>query len=603
MVNSSSSIPKRNEIPEEYKWKLEDIYASNDLWERDCQKVKEMADSLSPYKEHMDESAVKLLECLNLSTDMTRLFEKVYVYAHMRSHEDSTDSFYQGLADRADSLGITVNSANSFIVPGILAVPDEKLEAFLKESEGLRFYRRFLDEIRRMKPHVLSAGEEQILAMAGEMAQAPETIFSMLNNADIKFPYIKDEKGNEVELTKGRYIQLMESDDRRVRKDAFEGMYSTYSRQKNTLAALLNANVKANMFSARVRKYGSAREESLFADNVPVEVYDNLIKAIHDNVDLMHRYVKLRKNVMGLDELHMYDLYVPMIKEVKMEIPFREAKEIVKEGLQVLGENYGKDLEKGLESGWIDVYENEGKRSGAYSWGCYDSHPYVLLNHTDTLNYMFTLAHEMGHALHSYYSDGNQPYIYAQYKIFVAEVASTLNESLVMNHLLKTVNDKKKKIYLLNYFMEQFRTTVYRQTMFAEFEKIIHEKADAGEALTSELLCSIYRELNIKYYGPDMVVDDYIDMEWARIPHFYTSFYVYKYATGFSAAVSISQQILKEGQPAVDRYLKFLKSGGSDYPIELLKIANVDMSTTEPVNNALKLFGNLLDQMEDLLEK
>ena len=425
----------------------------------------------------------------------------------------------------------------------------------------------------------------------------------MLNNADIKFPYIKDEKNNEIELTKGRYIQLMESDDRRVRKDAFEALYSTYSKQKNTLAALLNANVKANIFSARARKYGSAREESLFADNVPVEVYDNLINAIHENLDIMHRYVKLRKKIMKLDDLHMYDLYTPMIKEVKMDISFEEAKDIVKDGLELLGEDYIKDLEKGFKSGWIDVYENEGKRSGAYSWGCYDSHPYVLLNHTDTLNNMFTLAHEMGHALHSYYSDSNQPYIYAQYKIFVAEVASTLNEALVMNHLLKKTTDKTKKMYLLNYFMEQFRTTVYRQTMFAEFEKIIHEKAEAGEALTAELLCSIYRDLNIKYYGPDMVVDDYIDIEWARIPHFYTSFYVYKYATGFSAAISISQQILNEGQPAVQRYLKFLKSGGSDYPIELLKIANVDMSTTEPVNNALKLFGSLLDQMEELLEK
>ena len=603
MLQKGSGIPKRNEIPQEYKWRLEDIYASNDLWEKDYQKVKEMADKLSPYREVMSDNAAKLLECLNLSTEMTRLFEKVYVYAHMKSHEDSTNSLYQGFADRVDSLGVTVNSANSFIVPGILAIPDEKFNGYLKESEGLRFYKRFLDEIMRTKPHVLSASEEQLMAMTGEITQAPETIFGMLNNADIKFPNIKDDKGNEVELTKGRYTQFMESNDRRVRKDVFEGMYSTYSKQKNTLAALLNANIKANIFSSRVRKHSSAREESLFSDNVPVEVYDNLIKAMHDNMNLMHRYVKLRKRIMGLDELHMYDLYVPMIKQVKMEITFEEAKKTVKEGLQLLGENYGKDLENGLNSGWIDVYENEGKRSGAYSWGCYDSHPYVLLNHTDTLNRMFTIAHEMGHALHSYYSDGNQPYIYSQYKIFVAEVASTLNEALVMNHLLKTTNDKMKKMYLLNYFMEQFRTTVYRQTMFAEFEKIIHEKAEAGEALTSELLCSIYRDLNIMYYGPDMVVDDYIDMEWARIPHFYTSFYVYKYATGFSAAVSISQQILKEGQPAVDRYLKFLKSGGSDYPIELLKIANVDMSTTEPVNNALKLFGNLIDQMEELLEK
>ena len=603
MMQKGSSLPKRNEIQQEYKWELEAIYASNELWEKDYQRVKEMADRLSPYKEAMAANAAKLLECLNLSTEMSRLFEKVYVYAHMRSHEESTNSFYQGLADRVDSLGVVVNSASSFIVPGILDIPDEKLKEFLKESEELRLYGRYLDEIRRIKPHILSAGEEQLLAMTGEMAQAPETIFGMLNNADIKFPYIKDEKGNEVELTKGRYIQFMENSDRRVRKDAFEGIYSTYSKQKNTLAALLNANVKTNIFSSRARKYGSAREESLFADNVPVTVYDNLISAIHDNFELMYRYVGLRKKMMGLDELHMYDLYVPMVKEVKMDITFEEAKNMVKEGLEVLGRDYIKDLEKGFDSGWIDVYENEGKRSGAYSWGCYDSHPYVLLNHTDTLNHMFTLAHEMGHALHSHYSDSNQPYIYAQYKIFVAEVASTLNEALVMNHLLETTKDKTKKMYLLNYFMEQFRTTVYRQTMFAEFEKLIHEKAEAGEALTSELLCSIYRDLNIKYYGPDIVIDDYIDMEWARIPHFYSSFYVYKYATGFSAAVSISQQILKEGQPAVDRYLEFLKSGGSDYPIELLKIANVNMSTTVPVNNALKLFASLIDQMEELLGK
>lgn len=603
MMQNSSGIPKRDEIPQEHKWRLEDIYSSNDLWEKDYQKVKEMADMLSPHKETMSESAASLLLCLELSTEMTRLFEKVYVYAHMRSHEDSTDSFYQGLADRTYSLGVTVNSSNSFIIPGILAIPEEKLKDYLKENEGLRFYDRYLDEIRRMKPHVLSAAEEQLLAMTGEMSQAPGTIFNMLNNADIKFPKIEDENGKELELTKGRYIQLMENSDRRVRRDAFNGMYSTYSKQKNTLAAILNANVKANIFNARARKYTSVREQSLFDDNVPVEVYDNLIKAIHDNMDLMHRYVKLRKRLMGLDELHMYDLYVPMIKQVNIEIPFEEAKQTVKEGLKVLGQSYSKDLEAGLSSGWMDVYENEGKRSGAYSWGCYDSHPYVLLNHSDNLSHMFTLAHEMGHALHSFYSDKNQPYIYAQYKIFVAEVASTLNEALLMNHLLNTTSEKTKKMYLLNYFMEQFRTTVYRQTMFAEFEKIIHEEAEEGEALTAELLSSIYRDLNIKYYGPDIVVDDFIDIEWARIPHFYTSFYVYKYATGFSAAVSISQQILKEGQSAVDRYLKFLQSGGSDYPIELLKIAKVDMSTTEPVNNALKLFGDLLDQMEELLGK
>lgn len=602
-MQKGSGIPKRNEIPQEFKWRLEDIYASNDLWEKDCQRVRDMAEQLAAHREIMAESASNLLGCLQLSTEMTRLYEKAYVYAHMRSHEDSTNTLYQGFADRADSLGVTVNSANSFIVPGILAIPDERLKGFLAESEGLRFYSRYLDEIIRMKPHVLSAAEEQLMAMTGEMAQAPGAIFNMLNNADIKFPLIKDEAGNDIELTKGRYTQLMESRDRRVRKDAFDAMYGTYTKQKNTLAALLNANVKSNIFNARARKHASVREQSLFEDNVPVAVYDNLIKAMHDNMHLMHRYVKLRKRLMGLPELHMYDLYVPMIDQVKLEIPFEEAKKLVREGLRILGEEYSRDLETGLHSGWIDVYENQGKRSGAYSWGCYDSHPYVLLNHADNLNHMFTLAHEMGHALHSFYSDKSQPYIYAQYKIFVAEVASTLNEALLMNHLLKTTEDKTKKLYLLNYFMEQFRTTVYRQTMFAEFEKLIHEKAEAGEPLTPELLCSLYRELNISYYGPDMVVDEYIDMEWARIPHFYSSFYVYKYATGFSAAMSISRQILEEGRPAVDRYLRFLQSGGSDYPIELLKIANVDMSTTEPVDSALKLFGSLLDQMEELLEK
>lgn len=602
MVTNSSTLPKRSEIPESSKWRLEDIYSSDALWEKDYQKVKEMAEKLSKYNERLRENAGRLLECLNLNADMMRLFEKVYVYAHMRSHEDSTNSYYQGLSDRSDSLNVSVSSANAFIEPGILAIPDEKLAEFLKESEGLRFYGRYLDEIRRMKPHVLSAEEEQLLAMAGELAQAPGNIFNMLNNADIKFPVVKDENGNDVEVTKGRYLQLIESSDRRVRKDVFDALYSSYWKQRNTIAATLNANVKANMFSSRVRKHPSAREQSLFADNIPATVYDNLIKAIHDNLHLMYRYVNLRKKLMGLDELHMYDLYTPMLKEVKMEIPFEEARETVKKGLAALGEDYLADLEKGFDSGWIDVYENEGKRSGAYSWGCYDSHPYVLLNHSNTLNNMFTLAHEMGHALHSYYSDSHQPYIYAQYRIFVAEVASTLNEALLMDYLLKNTTEKMKKMYLLNYFMEQFRTTVYRQTMFAEFEKIIHEKAEAGEALTADSLCAIYKDLNVKYYGPDIIVDDYIQIEWARIPHFYTSFYVYKYATGFSAAISISDQILKEGQPAVERYKKFLQSGGSDYPIELLKIANVDMSTPEPVNKALKVFESLLDQMEELIK-
>ncbi len=601
LLNKSSTLPKRNEIPSEYKWKLEKIYPKDELWEQDFMKVKEMAEKISNYKDTLSDSASKLLECLDENAQMQRLSEKLYVYAHMKSHEDSRNAFYQGMADRADSLMVEISSANSFIVPKILAIPAEKLTSFIEGNAGLKFYKRYLDEILRAKPYTLSEEEEKLMAMSGEMINAPGAIFSMLNNADIKFPVIKDENGNDVELTKGRFVKMMESTDRRVRKDAFEAMYGTYKRQRNTLASLINSQVKTNIFNAKARKYNSSRESYLIPDNVPNEVYDNLIQAMHDNMHLMHKYMSIRKKMLELDELHMYDIYTPIVKEAKMDIPYEKAVETVKKGLEVLGEQYSKDLEIGFTSGWIDVYENEGKRSGAYSWGCYDSHPYVLLNHNDNLNNMFTLAHEMGHALHSYYSDANQPYIYAQYKIFVAEVASTLNEALVMNYMLKNTTDKTIKMYLLNYFMEQFRTTVYRQTMFAEFEKIIHEKAELGESLTADLLCSIYHDLNVKYYGPDMIVDELLDMEWSRIPHFYTSFYVYKYATGFSAAMSIANQILNEGQPAIDRYLTFLKSGGSDYPIELLKIAGVNMESPDPINSALKIFEDLLNQMEELI--
>lgn len=600
-MSNTNSIPKRSEISSEYKWKLEDIYSSDSLWEEDFKKVKEMAGKLSGLKGKLSKSSKELLECLELDASMNRLFEKVYVYANMRSHEDTTNSHYQSFASRADSLGVEVSGADSFVVPEILDISDETINAFMKENEGLRLYKKYIDDINRKKPHVLSAAEERLLAMSGELMNAPESIYSMINNADMKFPSIKDENGNEVEVTKGRYISFMESSDRRVRKDAFEALYSTYKKQINTIASTLSANVKANLFRSKARKYNTARESFLFEDNVSTDVYDNLIKSIHDNMHIMHRYVSLRKKMLGLDELHMYDLYTPIVKEFTMEVPYNKAVDIVQEGLTTLGNEYISDLKKGMSSGWIDVYENEGKRSGAYSWGSYDTHPYVLLNYNNNIDNAFTLAHEMGHAMHSFYSDKNQPYIYAQYRIFVAEVASTTNESLLMHHMLKNTKDKKEKMYLLNHYMESFRGTVYRQTMFAEFEKIIHERAEAGEALTAELLSSIYHDLNVQYYGPDMVVDDYIDLEWARIPHFYSSFYVYKYATGFSAATAFSQQMLKEGKPAVDRYLSFLRSGGSDYPLNLLKNAGVDMTTPDPVNNGLKVFEGLLDEFEQLI--
>jgi oligoendopeptidase F len=601
MANSNTKILKRSEISEEDKWKLEHIYENNELWEEDFEKLKSLAAELLEFPDTIGSSSQALLNCLNLNSQIERLFEKVYVYANMRSHEDTTNSYYQGLADRTESLRTEISSVSSFITPELLEIPDDNLKAFFEENEALRHYEKYIGEIIRNKPHILSAKEEQILAMAGELSQAPSTIFSMINNADIKFPKVKDEKGNEIELTKGRYISLMESYDREVRKNAFEALYSTYKKQINTFAATLSSNVKGNIFNSTVRKFPSAREASLFSDNVSLEVYDNLIEVIHKNIHLMHRYVSLRKKMLGLEEIHMYDLYTPIVKDVKMEAPYEEAVETVKKALEVLGSKYSDDLSKGFTGGWIDKYENEGKRSGAYSWGCYDSHPYVLLNYNDTVDNMFTLAHEMGHAMHSFYSDNNQPYIYAGYKIFVAEVASTFNESILMNHLILNTEDKMKKLYLLNHYLESFRGTVYRQTMFAEFEKIIHEKAETGEALTAEVLSSIYHDLNKYYYGEEIIVDDYIDIEWARIPHFYSSFYVYKYATGFSAATALSSKVLKEGDTALEKYLNFLKSGGSDYPLELLKKAGVDMTSPEPIQAALKVFENTLNEFENLL--
>lgn len=595
------SLPKRSEIPEELKWRLEDIYASDEEWERDFLWVKDQIPRLSGHQGHMGDSADALYAALHDYTQTMQKAEKVFVYAHMRKDEDNGNPKYQALLDRAQSLLVDIESTVSFMVPEILTIPEPKLHEFVSEKGELRDYRFYLEEITRQKEHILSSSEEQILAMSGEIASAPQQIFNMINNADIKFPVIKDENGNDVELTKGNYVEFMENRDRRVRQDAFTSLYSTYNKLRNTLASTLNYSIKKDVFYARVRKYSSALEASLDDDNIPISVYDNLIKAVEDNLDAMHRYVSLRKRALGLEELHMYDLYVPIVKDVDMKIPYEEAKEIVAEGVKPLGKEYEAVLREGYEGGWIDVLENQGKTSGAYAWGCYDTHPFVLLNYHESIDNVFTLAHEMGHAIHSYYSNKNQPYITAGYKIFVAEVASTLNELLLTEHLLNTLQDKQQRAYVLNHYLEQFRGTVYRQTMFAEFEKITHAMIERGEALTAENLCSIYHDLNVKYYGPDMVVDQEIDIEWARIPHFYTPFYVYKYATGFSAAAAIAQLILSEGQPAVNGYMEFLKSGGSDYPINLLKKAGVDMTTPDPISEGLKAFGRLVDEMEKLV--
>ncbi|OPY57916.1 MAG: Oligoendopeptidase F, plasmid [Pelotomaculum sp. PtaU1.Bin035] len=599
-MEKKAHLLTRQEVPDQYKWRLEDIYVTDDLWEQDFLRVQKLAGEIETFRGRLGQSAMTLLEALRMQDCLQELDEKVYTYAHMRRDEENSNHVYQALTDRADSLNTRVETALSFIVPEILGFPTGVLERFLQEEPELSVYNFALDEILRMAPHTLSAAEEQIIAQAGEVIQAPANIFKMINNADLTFPSIRDEEGKELEVTHGRYLQLMESRDRRVRQETFSALYSSYRKLKNTLAATLSNSVKRDVFYARVRKYTTALEAALFADNIPPEVYENLIETVRRNFGSMRRYLDLRKKLLGLDELHMYDLYTPVVRDVRWDIPYQKAVALVQEGLAPLGVSYGETLAGGFVSGWVDVYENKAKTSGAYSWGPYGVHPYVLMNYQDNLNNVFTLAHEMGHALHSYYSYREQPYVYAHYKIFTAEVASTVNESLLMDHLLKTETDHNKKLYLLNHYLEEFRGTVFRQTMFAEFEKMIHEKVEAGAALTPALLCEIYHQLNVDYYGAGIVVDEDVDLEWARIPHFYSAFYVYKYAIGFSAATALTRQILEEGEPAVSRYLNFLKMGGSRYPIDLLKFAGVDMATPHPVQEGLDLFAHLVSQMEEL---
>ncbi|UQZ37642.1 oligoendopeptidase F [Paenibacillus sp. PK3_47] len=589
---------KRSEVPAENRWKLEDMFASQEQWDKEYAEVKELIKKASGFQGKLD-SPDQLKACFELDDQLSQLAERLYVYAHMRQDEDTAAPTYQALTQKAKKLSVEAGEALSFVTPEILSLPVEKLDQFIADPD-LSAYTFTLTEMKREKAHVLSKAEEALLAQVGNISQAPQNIFGMLNNADLKFPKIKNEAGKEVELTHGSYIQFLESTDREVRKNAFKAVYETYSKQKNTIAATLSANVNKNVFYSRVRKYPSVLEMSLYGDNIPKEVYTNLIDTIHESLPLMHRYMKLRQKLLGVDELHMYDLFAPLVDEYKLDITFEEAKKITKEGLKPLGEDYLSVLQEGYDNGWIDIYENENKRTGAYSWGAYGTHPYVLLNHNDNLNSMFTLAHEMGHALHSYYSDNALKYRDAQYTIFLAEVASTTNEALLMDYLLNKSTDPKEKMYLLTYYADQFRTTVFRQTMFAEFEKIIHQRAEDGESLTPQDLSAIYYDLNVKYYGKDMVVDKDIEMEWARIPHFYNSFYVYKYATGFSAATSFAKQILEEGKPAVDRYLGFLKSGGSDYSINILSKAGVDMSSPEPIREAMSVFESVIEQMEQL---
>ena len=595
----------REEADARYKWAIEDLYKDDEDWKRDYELLKSRIPELTKFRGRLGESAEVLLSMQKLSDELNQLLEKVYVYANQRLHENTDNSTYQNLASQAQGLLVELSESLSFVEPELMELPDGIIETFLDENEELLVYRQYFENIIRQKKHVLPTEQEQLLAAMGEVAESPKDIFSMFNNADIRFPEITGEDGHPVQVTHGRYMSLMQSRNRQVRKDAFEAMYGVYGDWRNTLAAMYRANVKQEAFLAKAHKYTSDLEAALDGSHIPVKVYEQLIEAVHESMPLMYRYMKLRKKLLGVEELHMYDLYVPVIEQDHSEIPFEQAKKTVLEGLAPMGEEYLHLLREGFDHGWIDVYENQGKRTGAYSWGAYGTHPYVLLNYQGTLHDVFTLAHEMGHALHSWYSDEHQPYIYAGYRIFVAEVASTCNEALLIHYLMeqsKKAGDQKKTMYLINYFLEQFRSTLFRQTMFAEFEKITHGLQEQGETLTADRLCEIYYDLNKLYFGEEICVDQEIAMEWARIPHFYTPFYVYQYATGFSAAIALSKQILEQGAPAVEQYKKFLKGGSSMYPLELLKMAGVDMEQKAPVQDALAVFAQYLDEMERLAD-
>ncbi|PHA01426.1 oligoendopeptidase F [Bacillus pseudomycoides] len=596
------ALPARSEIEVENTWRLEDIFQTDAEWENEFQAVKELLPKLTEFKGKLGESANALLEVLQYEDEVSMRLGKLYTYAHMRYDQDTTNSSYQALNDRATSLYSQVSSSMAYIVPEILTIAEETLQSFLQENKELKVYEHALEEITRQRSHVLSEAEEALLAQASEVMSASSNTFGILNNADLKFPSIQDENGEEVEVTHGRYIQFLESDDPRVRHDAFHAVYETYGKYKNTFASTLNGAIKRNNFYGSVRKYDSARQAALSNNNIPEPVYDQLVETVNENLHLLHRYIDIRKRALGLEELHMYDLYTPLVPEMKMNVTYKEAQDILLQSLAVLGEEYVGILKEAYENRWVDVYENKGKRSGAYSSGAYGTNPYVLMNWHDNVNNLFTLAHEFGHSVHSYYTRKTQPYVYGDYSIFVAEVASTCNEALLNDYLLKTTDDKKKRLYLLNHYLEGFRGTVFRQTMFAEFEHVIHQKVQEGHAVTPDMLTEIYYELNKKYFGDSLVIDKEIGLEWSRIPHFYYNYYVYQYATGFSAATALSKQILEEGKPAVERYInEFLKAGSSNYPIEVLKKAGVDMTSPEPVKEAMQVFEEKLNELEALL--
>ena len=599
-MSNSETIRARDQIPQEDTWALEDLYPSDESWEQALSALTARQAEAAAFAGKLGESGETLCAFLHLVEDVDGQSELLANYAMRKADQDTRNATYQAMVGKLMGVLTAVGAAFSFATPEIMAIPEEALEGFYKAAPGLERYRRYLNNERRRKAHTLSAAEERLLAAAGEMANAPETVFGAFLNADMRYPDAVDSEGKPHALSQSTFVPLEESSDRALRKSAYENLYNTLGGMRNTAAGLLDAQNKQQKFFATARKYGSAREAAMDRTNVPVSVYDNLIEAVHRNMDKMHRYVRLRKKLLGVDELHFYDVYTPLLKDEPAKIPFAQAKQTVYDALYPLGDGYRAILKEGFENRWIDVYENQGKRGGAYSAGT-KVHPFVLLNYSGSLDSQFTLAHEMGHALHSYLSNKHQNQIDSDYVIFVAEVASTCNEALLMEYLLKKTTDKKERVFLINHFLDQFKGTIYRQTMFAEFEKFMGAAVDAGQTLTADMLCAEYARLCKLYYGEDMVVDDQIAMEWAKIPHFYYNYYVFQYATGYSAAIALSRRILREGENAVKDYLGFLSGGCSKSPIDLLKGAGVDMTSPAPVNDALKLFGELLDEMESLM--
>ncbi len=600
----ADTLLMRNEVPVELTWKLEDIFETDQAWEQEFKEVAEMAEKSPSYQGTLNDGADALYQVFTFKDELIQRLQKLYTYAHMRYDQDTTNSTYQAMDSRIKSLYAKVSTGLSFLTPEILSLDEAVLENYVNEHGGLKLYKHALDELNAHRPHVLPAEQEALLAQLSEVVSASAETFGMLNNADLEFPEIENDKGEKTRITHGNYSRFLENPDRKIRENAFKAVYATYGSFRNTFASTLAGNIKRDNVNARIRNFNSAREAALADDHIPESVYDSLVETVNNNLHLLHRYVALRKEVLGLDQVHMWDMYAPLVKEVKMDFPYEKATETMLKGLEALGEDYTGVVEKGINSRWVDVKENKGKRSGAYSSGAYGTNPYILMNWQDNVDNLFTLAHEFGHSVHSYYTRSAQPYVYGDYSIFVAEVASTTNEALLNDYLVKTTEDDQERIYLLNHWLDSFRGTVFRQTMFAEFEHLIHKMHQEGEALTADRLTEVYYDLNRKYYGEDVAEDKEIGMEWARIPHFYYNYYVFQYATGFSAATALSKGILEEGKPAVDRYInEFLKAGSSDYAIEVLKKAGVDMASPEPVEEACKVFEEKLSELEELLLK